>query len=100
MTAQQQTLSPGAPSARPSTQVGGSATTLITEHEVAFSTAAAVPVRPAKTRPRAVPTAGVVAALHRMVSKLTSEERGPQRYYSNHYDFVEQAAMAREMYRL
>ena len=100
MTAQQEILSPGAPGVESSTQVGGSATILITEQEVAFSTAAAVPVRPAKTRQRAAPTAGVVAALHRMVSSLTPEGRAPRRYYSNHYDFVEDAAMAREMQRL
>jgi hypothetical protein len=100
MTTRQETLSPGAQCAEPSTEVGGSAPILITEQEVAFSTAVAVPIRPAKTRPGAAPTVGVLAALHRMVSRLTSEEPAPRRYYSNHYDFVEEAAMAREMYRL
>ena len=100
MTAQQEILNLGAPGAEPSTQVGGSATILITEREVAFSTAAALPVRPAKTRQRAAPTAGVLAALHRVVSRLTPEERAPRRHYSNHYDFVEDAAMARAMQRL
>jgi hypothetical protein len=100
MTAQQEILSPGAPGVEPSTRVGGSATILITEQEVAFSTAAAVPVRPAKTWQRAAPTASVLAALHRMVSRLTPEAPAPRRYYSNHYDFVEDAAMAREMQRL
>jgi hypothetical protein len=73
---------------------------LFTEQEVALSTAAALSVRPAKTRRWAVATAVVLAALHRTVLILTPEKPAPRRYYSRRYEFLENAAMAREMERL
>jgi hypothetical protein len=73
---------------------------LFTEQEVAFSTAAALSVRPAKTRRWAVATAVGLAALHRTVLTLTPEKRAPRRYYSRRHEFLEDAAMAREMERL
>jgi hypothetical protein len=100
MTAPQEILSTGADRAEPGTHAGSSATILFTAQEVAFSTAAAVPVRPAKTRRWVAPTTGVLAAMHRIVARLAPEERVAQRYYSNHYDFLEEACMAREMGRL
>jgi hypothetical protein len=100
MTASQEILTSIAQGTEASTQVGVSAPILITEQEVAFTTAAAVAVRPAKTRRWAAATAVVLAALHRMASRVTPEERAPRRYYSNHYDFLEEACMAREMDRL
>jgi hypothetical protein len=100
MSARREILSSLAESTEPSPQGGVAAPVLFTEHEVAFSTAAALSVRPAKTRWWAVATAVVLAALHRMVCTLTPETRAPRRYYSRRHDFLENAAMAREMERL
>jgi hypothetical protein len=80
--------------------VGVSAPILFTEQEVAFSTAAALAVRPAKARRWAAANAVVLAGFHRMVLTLTPEKRAPRRYYSIRHDFLEDAAMAREMERL
>ena len=68
---------------------------VITEQAVAFSTAAAVPL------PRTKPTRRVIAALRAMF--LSSSEDAPPvpRHYPPRRDeFLEQAAMAREMRRL
>ena len=68
---------------------------LITEHEVAFSTAAAVPL------PRTKPTRGVIAALRATFLSSRADARPARRHYPlRHYAFLEQAAMAREMRRL
>jgi hypothetical protein len=100
MSARRENLSSLAESTKPRPQVGVSAPVLFTEQEVAFSTAAALSVRPAQTRWQAVATAVVLAALHRMILALTPENRAPRRYYSRRHDFLENAAMAREMERL
>ena len=100
MSARPEILSSPAGRTEPRPRVGVSAPVLFTEQEVALSTAAALSVRPAKTRRWAVATAVVFAALHRAVLTLTPEERAPRRYYSRRHDFVETAAMAREMERL
>ena len=94
MTAPPEILSSGAQGAEPSTQVGVSAPIFFTEQEVVFSTAVALPGRPATA------TAVVLAALRRMVLTLTLEERAPRRYYSIRHEFLERACMAREMERL
>jgi hypothetical protein len=63
------------------------APTLITEQEVLFATAAAV--RPPTTR-----------WWRRMFVAIGTAARPPQRHYPRRYDFIEDARMAREMYRL
>jgi hypothetical protein len=68
---------------------------LITAQEVAFSTAAAVPL------PRAKSTHGVIAALRAMFLSPPEEARPAPRHYPQRRDeFLEEAAMRREMYRL
>jgi hypothetical protein len=69
---------------------------LITEQEVAFSTAAAVRIRPAKTR------RGLIAVLRGIFAdSTTANAEKPRRHYPpRRYSFMEHAAMAREMHRL
>jgi hypothetical protein len=68
---------------------------VITEQEVAFSTAAAVPL------PRTKPTRRVIAALRAMFLSSSEDARPEPRHYPPRRDaFLEQAAMAREMHRL
>jgi hypothetical protein len=73
---------------------------LITEQQVAFSTAAALPVRPA-TRPRWIEQiSAVLAALERMLVASPTESAAPRRNYPRRYGFLEHSCMAREMDRL
>jgi len=68
---------------------------LITEQQVAFSTAAAVPL------PRTKPARRVIAALRGMFLSSSEEARPAPRHYPPRRDeFLEDAAMAREMRRL
>jgi hypothetical protein len=68
---------------------------VITEQEVAFSTAAAVPL------PRTKPTRKVIAALRAVFLSSPADARPARRHYPPRRDsFLEQAAMAREMHRL
>ena len=68
---------------------------LITEQEVVFSTAAAVPVRPTKTR------RGLIAVLRGIFVNPTASAEKPRRHYPPRRNSVlEHAAMAREMHRL
>jgi len=68
---------------------------VISEQQVAFSTAAAVPL------PRTKPHRGVFAALRAMFLSSTKEARPEPRHYPPRRDeFLEEAAMAREMRRL
>ena len=71
---------------------------LITEQEVLFATAAAVPVQPEKTRGWVSRVVGAIVA----AASVTSghEERPKRRHYPSRHDFLEDARMAREMYRL
>jgi hypothetical protein len=68
---------------------------VITEQEVAFSTAAAVPL------PRTKPTRRVIAAV-RAKLRSSSEDAppAPRHYPPRRDEFLEEAAMAREMRRL
>jgi hypothetical protein len=69
---------------------------LITEQEVTFSTAAAVTI-PSKKHARA--RVGLLR-LRRLVTRSTADERpAKHRHYPQHYIFLEQALMAREMER-
>jgi hypothetical protein len=68
---------------------------LITEQEVAFSTAAAVAL------PRTKRTYEVIAAVRAMFRSSAVEERPvPRHYPPRRSAFLEEAAMAREMRRL
>ena len=68
---------------------------LITEQEVAFSTAAAVPL------PRTKPPRRVIAALRAMFLSSSGGARPAPRHYPPRRDaFLEDAALAREMRRL
>jgi hypothetical protein len=68
---------------------------LITEQEVVFSTAAAVRVRPAKTR------RGLIAVLRGIFVNSTVNAEKPRRHYPpRRHSYLEHAAMAREMHRL
>jgi hypothetical protein len=68
---------------------------VITEQEVAFSTAAAVPL------PRTNPSHKVIAALRAMFLSSSEDVRPVPRHYPPLRDeFLEEAAMRREMRRL
>lgn len=68
---------------------------IITEQEVAFSTAAAVP------KPRSKPTRRMLAALRRMLVRSSEDARPLRRHCPPRRDaFLERAAMTREMRRL
>jgi len=73
---------------------------LITEQEVAFSTAAALGVEPRTSRWRTRATRVIVATPRRMSLTSMANSRRPQRYYPRRYDFLEHAHMAHEMHRL
>ena len=79
----------------PVTEVVTQAPVLITEQEIAFSTAAAVRLRPAKTR------RGLMAVLRGIFVNSTANEEKPRRHYPpRRSSFLEHAAMTREMRRL
>ncbi|MGH3523538.1 MAG: hypothetical protein ACRDU4_12120 [Mycobacterium sp.] len=100
MTATPEILDFVAPDTEASPEVGTSAPVLITEQEVALSTAAAMPVGPTTTRRWAAATSVVLAAMRRMSLALTSDAGAPRRDYPKRYLFLENACMAREMERL
>jgi hypothetical protein len=71
---------------------------VITEQQVQFATAAAVPLQPAKTRSW---ISRAFAAFVSAASVTSETEKKPKRrHYPRRYDFLEDARMAREMYRL
>jgi hypothetical protein len=85
------------PSPLPTPAPSADETTLITEQQVLFSTAAAAALRPAKTSRWATARRSLSGA----VSALIPESRPPaQRYVARRYVYLENAAMGREMYRL
>ncbi len=68
---------------------------IITEQQVAFSTAAAVPL------PRTKPAGRMIAALRAMFLSSSEDARPAPRHYPPRRDaFLEEAAMVREMRRL
>ena len=87
------------PAAKPPAAVSP-AQVLITEKEVRFSTAAAVPLRPTTTRWWSEATGVVVAAMHRMSLTSRADGRQPRQDYPRRYEFLERSCMAREMDRL
>ena len=73
---------------------------LITEREVALSTAIALQPRP-KTRRRWVEaTHALLASVQRSVTPAPRDERPAPRHYPRHYSYLENACMARAMQRL
>jgi hypothetical protein len=71
---------------------------LITEQQVLFATAAAVPLQPARTSRRW--TTAVWAFLTATFVKAGKESRPQRRHYPSRNDFLEDSRMAREMMRL
>jgi len=76
------------------------ASILITEHEVALATAAAVSVPPSTTRGwmQAIHAVRTVASWRLRTSRADS--RPARRHFPRHYTYVENALMSREMDRL
>jgi hypothetical protein len=73
---------------------------LVSEREVALSTAVALRPRP-KTRHRWFEaTHGLLAAVQRSFAASAHDSRPVGREYPKHYAFLENACMAREMDRL
>jgi hypothetical protein len=70
---------------------------LITEQEVIFSTAAAVPVQPTRWWTQAT---SVVATAARAVFASSPTDSGPKRHYPPRQDYLEYSRMEREMHRL
>ncbi len=74
---------------------------LITEQQVLFATAAAVPLQPAKTSRRWAEAARAIGASLRAAFVTSSNEARPQRrHYPSRNDFLEDSRMSREMLRL
>lgn len=74
---------------------------LISEQQVLFASAAAVPLRPAKTsRPWADAVRVIGATLRAVFMESTDDTRPKPRHYPPRNDYLESSRMAREMYRL
>jgi hypothetical protein len=73
---------------------------LITEREVAFATAAAVPVPSTTTRRWTEAIRIVFAAIRGMFATPTADSRPARRHYPPRNNFLEHSCMAREMHRL
>jgi hypothetical protein len=80
------------------TQAAAGTPALITEAEVAFSTAAAVPLRPVTTGWRRG-AAGVAVALRRTLQRSATDEAPKTRHYPKRLGYLEDARMQREMGR-
>jgi len=73
---------------------------LVTEKQVLFSTAVAVPVRPRAIHWWSEVTGVALAAIHRMQLTSRADGRQPRQYCPKRYAFLEDSCMAREMDRL
>lgn len=73
---------------------------LITEHEVVFGTAAAVPVRPDVVHWWTEVSGVVLAPMRRLSRSSTPSSRQPRRRYPKRHAFLERSCMGREMQRL
>jgi hypothetical protein len=74
---------------------------LITEQQVLFATAAAVPLQPAKTSRRWTEVVRAFGASVRAAFVTSSDDTQPKpRHYPSRNDFLEDSRMAREMMRL
>jgi hypothetical protein len=75
-------------------------TVLVTEHEVAFSTAAAVPFQPTTTRWWTRARRAVLLSIGTALQALKASPHPARRHYPARYSYLEHACMAREMHRL
>jgi hypothetical protein len=74
---------------------------LITEQQVLFATAAAVPLQPAKIGRRWIEAVRAIGAGLRAAVVTSSNEARPRRqHYPARNDYLEDSRMAREMFRL
>jgi hypothetical protein len=75
---------------------------LITEQQVLFATAAAVPLQPAKTSRRWTEVVRAFGASLRaaFVTSTSNDTQPKRRHYPPRNDFLEDSRMAREMMRL
>jgi hypothetical protein len=74
---------------------------LITEQQVLFATAAAVPLQPTKTSRRWIEAVRAIGANVKAAFVTSSnEDRPKRRHYPGRNDFLEDSRMAREMLRL
>ena len=74
---------------------------LITEQQVLFATAAAVPLNPAKTSRSWTQTVRAIGASMRAATVTPSNDARPKpRHYPSRNDYLEDSRMAREMLRL
>jgi hypothetical protein len=89
---------PDAVQKRPDTQASLRTPVLITEQQVLFATAAAVPLQPARTSRGW--TEAVRAFLTAAFVKSSNESQPKRRHYPSRNDFLEDSRMAREMMRL
>ena len=76
------------------TAIESQSAVLITEEEVVFGTAAAIPVQPTRIATR------WLAAVRQMVAGLKANDRPKRRYYPRNYGFLEASCMSRAMDRL
>ena len=100
MTATSETLKLVAPNTEASTAVAASEPVLITVQEVAFSTAAAMPVLPTTRRRWTGAASVVLTSMRKMFLTSKPDARAPRGDYPRRYGFLEQASMSREMDRL
>jgi hypothetical protein len=74
---------------------------LITEQQVLFATAAALPLQPAKTSRRWTEVVRAIGASVRAAVVTSSDEARPKRqHYPARNDYLDDSRMAREMLRL
>ncbi|HEY9302765.1 MAG TPA: hypothetical protein VIO95_00570 [Mycobacterium sp.] len=73
---------------------------LITEHEVALGTAAALRRQPSTLRRWVEATRAVLANMEQAIVASPQDGRPKRHDYPKHYSWLENAAMAREMDRL
>jgi hypothetical protein len=74
---------------------------LITEQQVLFGTAAAMPLQPAKPARRwALAARSIGAGLGATFATFSNEVEPKRRHYPSRDDFLEDSRMAREMVRL
>ena len=81
-------------------KVGVPAPILITVNEVAFSTAAAVPMRRTTMHRWTDAIRVALTAAHQMFLTSTSDSLTPRRHYPKNYAYLENSRLAREMDRL
>jgi len=89
-----------APDTEPAPNAAVPAPVVITEQQVALSTAAAVQLRPARPRRWTAPVSAIAGAWHRIWLAPTPDAQKWPRHYPKSYAFLERASMARAMERL